>query len=73
MFLSDIENGESCLILELNLNEKFNKRLCELGVNNGVVKVIRKSYRNSPIIFLVKDTFLAIRKSDADKIVVKKV
>ena len=74
MLLSELENGESCLIKEVRLVDNLKKRLLELGVmEKSTLKIIRKSYRNSPIIFMVKQTFLAIRRCDAENIVVEKL
>lgn len=74
MLLSELENGASCVVKEVKLLDNLKKRLLELGVmENSTLKIIRKSYRNSPIIFMVKQTFLAIRRCDAENIVVEKL
>ncbi|MBQ7339508.1 MAG: ferrous iron transport protein A [Clostridia bacterium] len=72
MFLSEIESGKYCVIVNVLVSEKLRGRLFELGVKKGEkIKVVRESYKNSPIIILVKNTFFAIREEDANKIEVK--
>lgn len=73
MFLSEIESGKNCEILSVDLCEKLKGRLFEIGVKKGEkIKLIRMSYKGSPIIILVKNTFFAIREEDAKKIEVKR-
>lgn len=74
MFLSDLEDGEMCLIRKINLSNDFAKRLKDFGINHkSKITIIRKSKNNCPIIFLVKNTFLALRIDDAKKIIVEKI
>ncbi len=73
MFLSEIESGKYCVIVNANVSEKLKGRLFEIGVKRGEkIKLIRKSYKSSLIIILVKNTFFAIREEDAKKIEVKR-
>ncbi len=73
MFLAEITNGSECKIVGVYLNDKMKKRLSELGVKKGAkVKVIKKSVKKAPMIFLVKNTFLSVREEDAKKIEVIK-
>jgi Fe2+ transport system protein FeoA len=73
MFLSEIESGKYCEIISADVGEKLKGRLFEIGVKRGEkIKLIRKSYKSSPIIILVKNTFFAIREEDAKKIEVKR-
>lgn len=74
MFLSDLEDGEMCLVKKINLSGDFIKRLKDFGINQkSKIKIIRKSKNNCPVIFLVKNTFLALRSEDAKKIIVEKI
>lgn len=73
MFLSEIEAGKNCEIVNAEVSEKLKGRLFEIGVKKGEkIKLIRNSYKGSPIIILVKNTFFAIREEDAKKIEVKR-
>ena len=72
MKLSKIKIGTTAIITGINLDDKTIKRFAVLGLSIGTsVKVVGVAPLNSPIKIKVKNSYLAIRKSDADKITVK--
>lgn len=72
MTLYNLSDGQSARILYLNTEIKTKNRLLRLGVIEGArVKVIRRALFNGPIQIKIKDFCLALRKQDADKIIVK--
>ena len=65
---------QSVIIIEVNCEKTLKKRLEKLGVFRGVVvSVIRKSALGGPVQIIVRGTYLAIRKADAEKILVEKI
>ncbi len=72
MTLYNLLDGQTAKIVSLNNNLKTKNRLLRLGVVEGVrIIVVRKAIFNGPIQIKVRDFCLAIRKQDADKIVVR--
>ena len=72
MTLYNLSDGKSAKILFLDNEIKMKNRLLRLGVTQGVsVMAIRKALFNGPIQIKVRDFCLALRKKDADKIIVR--
>lgn len=72
--LSDLKIGESGKILQIACGEKTKKRLDDLGVCVGVkVTLVRVSPFNDPIEIKARDFYLAIRKSQAKKIILEQI
>lgn len=72
MTLYSLLDGQTAKIVSLNNRLRTKDRLLRLGVVEGVkVKVVRKAIFNGPIQIKVRDFCLAIRKQDADKIIVR--
>jgi len=72
MTLYSLLDGQTAKIVFLNNHLKTKNKLLRLGVVEGVrVKVVRKAIFNGPIQIKVRDFCLAIRKCDADKIIVR--
>ena len=74
-YYAKVSNDEKPVLSDLiaRLSRKLKGRLFEIGVKKGEkIKLIRNSYKGSPIIILVKNTFFAIREEDAKKIEVKR-
>ena len=72
MTLYNLSDGQSARILYLNNEIKTKNRLLRLGVIEGArVKAIRKALFNGPIQIKIRDFCLALRKQDADKIIVR--
>ena len=69
MFLSELADGQSGVISSLNFQADFARRLSDMGFCNGErVKRICAGAFGSPILFLAKDSAVALRKCDAESI-----
>ncbi len=74
MLLSEIKKGQKAIVLRLDNPQKIKKRLENVGVTPGTkIVFIRKAPLGDPIEIKVRDFYLAIRLSDADKIWVKQI
>ncbi len=72
MTLYNLLDGQSAKIISLNNFIKTKNRLLRLGVVEGAkVIAVRRAIFNGPIQIKIKDFCLAIRKQDADKIIVR--
>ena len=69
MFLSQLKDGQSAIIKDIKTSKKVTERLTLLGLTKGIkITMIRKGMFSSPIEIKVRDFYLAMRKSEADKI-----
>jgi ferrous iron transport protein A len=69
--LDRVPIGKSCYIKKLTNKGLVRRRLDSLGFTAGCkVKVLRKSPLNSPVLYLVRNAMIALRKEDAAKIIV---
>lgn len=69
MFLSDLRVGEKAKVVMLENPKKIKQRLINLGLTYGTaITLIRKAPLGDPIEIRVRDFYLALRRSDADKI-----
>ena len=69
--LNKIVEGEKVIIKRIELSENSRKRLEEMGVcEDSEVEYMYTSPFNSPTVYRVNDTLLAIREIDAMKIIV---
>ncbi len=72
MKLSDLKIGENAKIIAYNTSSKTMSRMFTMGLVIGSkICMKRKALFNGPIQIKIKNFYLAIRKSDADKIVVE--
>lgn len=71
MFLSELKDGQSGVISSINADAAFSRRLAEMGFTDGeTVRCICRSAFNSPILYGVKGSSVALRKSDAKRVVI---
>lgn len=69
MKLSELQKGESGQVTDILCDEKTAVRLKRIGLTEGVkVTAIRRAPLGDPIEIKIRDFFLAIRLSDAEKI-----
>jgi len=69
--LSSLKEGESCNIIEIMPTGAMVNRLKELGFTCGArVECLRRSFSGDPTAYLVKGTVIALRKNDAEGIIV---
>ncbi|MBO7345621.1 MAG: FeoA domain-containing protein [Clostridia bacterium] len=74
MVLSELVAGESGIIKELKNEQRLVIRLNAIGLTeNAKVTLIRTAPFGDPIEIKVRDFYLAIRKEQADKIILEKV
>ena len=74
MVLSDLSAGESGIIKELKNERRFVLRLNAIGITeNAKVTLIRTAPFGDPLEIKVRDFYLAIRKEQADKIVLEEL
>lgn len=69
MFLSDLRESQTAEIIRIDEKTPFGTRLCDMGfcVGEKVICVKRATFQ-SPILFNVKGSNIALRKKDAKKI-----
>lgn len=69
--LSSLREGESCCIRELTMTGKMRSRLMDLGLTSGaVVECLHISSGGDPAAYLISGAVIAIRRNDAEKIIV---
>jgi ferrous iron transport protein A len=70
--LSELQRGEKARIVSVNLNGLTRRRLFDLGFIPGtIVSVVFASPLGDPVAYLVRDTLIALRKDESDKIEVE--
>ena len=70
--LNDVKINCSAVITRLDCEGKVRQRFFDLGIFEGVkIKVKACAPLLDPIIIEVKDSFMAIRRNDAKKIIVE--
>jgi ferrous iron transport protein A len=74
MLLSQLKTGESGIIREFLNEQRLVVRLNAIGLTeNAKVTLIRTAPLGDPIEIKVRDFYLAIRKEQADKIILEKL
>lgn len=69
--LSELNLNTAGFIKEINCNHNIKRRLLDLGlIPNTKIVPILKSVAGDPIAYEVRNIILAIRKQDAEKILV---
>ena len=70
--LSSLKEGESCIIIDIMPTGAMVSRLKELGFTSGTeVMCLQRSFSGDPTAYRVKGTVIALRKEDADGILVQ--
>ncbi len=71
--MSELQKGESGIVIEINTKGLMRQRLMEMGLTRGVeVKFLRKGAFGDPTSYLIRGTVIALRKEEASEIKVKK-
>ena len=74
MLLSQLKTGESGIIREFLNEQRLVVRLNAIGLTeNAKVTLIRTAPLGDPLEIKVRDFYLAIRKEQADKIILEKL
>jgi ferrous iron transport protein A len=67
--LSELKSGEKGVIVNVNLNGLTRRRLLDLGFIPGtLITVVFESPLGDPVAYLVRDTIIALRKNESEKI-----
>ncbi len=73
MLLSELNKGDSALIVALKMNDETKNRFSSLGLSKGEhIRVVECGFSKSTMEIKVGSTLLALRKSEAMKIEVEK-
>ncbi|MGE5846683.1 MAG: FeoA family protein [Ignavibacteria bacterium] len=68
---SELKYGEKATISEINLKHPSSRRILEVGFTPGEeIELMNLSIFNDPLAFAVRGTLIAIRKHEADCIIV---
>lgn len=74
MYLNNIKNNRYYTVDKINLNEKTKRRLYDIGLVNGTkIKLLFLSPSKKIKAYLIRDSIIAIRDSDASKIEVNRI
>lgn len=74
MTLSSLPIGSSAFVSGLMSNGKERRRMLDLGLIEGTqVEALRRSPSGDPIAYFIRGAVVAIRDTDADKIVVRSI
>lgn len=66
MYLNDVKNSEYYVVDEINLSEKTKRRLYDIGLVTGTkIKLLFESPSKRIKGYLVRDSIIAIRNTDA--------
>ena len=69
----DLKLNETGIVQSLNCNRKKKRRLLDLGIIKGTkITPILKSPSGDPTAFEIRGTLIAIRKEDAELILIQK-
>ena len=69
MYLNNITNNEYYTVDEINLPEKTKRRLYDIGLVKGTkIKLLFSSPSKKIKAYLIRDSIIAIRNSDASNI-----
>lgn len=72
MYLNNIKNNGYYTVDKINLPEKTKRRLYDIGLVTGTkIKLLFTSPSKKIKAYLIRDSIIAIRNSDASKIEVK--
>lgn len=74
MRLSDIVPNQSAIISDIEKDSKIKRRLQDLGIiQNTLITCIAKSPLGDPSAYRIRQTIIALRKQDAEKIIIREV
>ena len=69
MFLSDLKENQSAVIVFSDNKTRFEERLCDMGFRKGEkVLCVKRGLFSSPVIYSVGGSRVALRRADAKKI-----
>ncbi len=72
--LAELDRGQRARIVELRLHGLERRRLMDLGFTPGAeVEVAMKAAFGDPIAFVIRNTQIALRKQQAENIIVEPI
>ncbi len=70
--LGEIKEGTKCKIKDINLTKNIKKKLLELGLIPGrEIEILQVAPFNGPVRLKINDFCLALRKNEANQILVE--
>lgn len=73
MKLTELKKGEEAKIIKIASKGELKKRLSDIGVTSGeIIRFERNAPMGDPQQFFIKGNNIAIRKIDADNIIIEK-
>ncbi|MDN5304365.1 MAG: ferrous iron transport protein [Fusobacteriaceae bacterium] len=74
MLLTELKRGEQAKIIKIGNIGELKKRLIDMGVTSGeIISFKRNAPLGDPKQYVIKNTNIAIRKEDAEKIIIEKI
>ncbi len=74
MTLGTLKTGDSGVIESLQCSGPTRRRFLDIGLVPGTeITAILESFGGGPVAYRVKETHIAIRKKDADTIIIKQL
>ncbi len=71
-YLSDLQPGESCVIVEVDPHSPVSRRLLDLGLlPNTPVSALRRAPMGDPTVFELRGYGLGLREQEASRIRIK--
>ena len=72
--LSKVNLNKEYVIIKILLDDNIKQRIYDLVlIENTIIKAVYKSPFNDPVAYLVRGAIIAIRKKDADNIIVRRL
>ncbi len=72
--LGSLKPGENGIIKSLRCIGLIRRRFLDIGLIPGTeVKAVLESFGGDPVAYRIKDTHIAIRKKDAESIIIERV
>lgn len=70
--LSSLKCGSGAVVRELNTSGAMRRRLLDMGFTPGsTVRALFRSCSGEPVAYLIHDTVIALRKEDAQSVLVE--
>lgn len=67
--LSELTEGESCIVTGIYTDKNFKRRLNDLGLTPGTkILCLNKSPSGDPVAYLIRGTVIAIRDTESSMI-----
>ena len=72
--LNELKKGEKAIVKELDIESSMKRRLLDIGlIKDSVVECVLESPLKDPKAYWIRGTLIAIRDSDAKKILIEGV